>query len=240
MTAGRSESPESRMREAHNGVAEAEELFHIPHNEFGNVSYQLARWLHLVEVWGGKDTIVFYNYADNRCLGDWFVQLYQESVQERGHGFNVIAARGPTSNHSILNGILRGPRDKAVLFIGWDALGSELVIPTWAGIGGDSEAYEGLSMNQVQTASYRGTSEDFGEAGIPTATLFVPTRDVRNVCKLMRVLMDCVAVKGRLQGLHVDDAGVMDSTREFTYRQDDVEGCKERTRRIATTLKMRA
>ena len=53
----------------------------------------------------------------------------------------------------------------------------------------------------------------------------------------MRVLMDCVAVKGRLQALHVDDAGVIDSTRELTYRQDGVEGNKERTRRIATTMK---
>ena len=170
-------------------------------------------------------------------MGDWFVQLYDESVQERGQGLNVIAALGPTSNHSILNGILNGPKDKAVLFIGWRELGEDLTIPMQTGIGGDMETFEGLSMNQVQIASYYGTVEDFREAGIPVATLSVPKRDVHNLCKLMRVLMDCVAAKGRLQALHVNDAGIVDFARELTYRQDGVEGYKERTRRIAASIK---
>lgn len=237
MTAGGGETPESRVRAALNGVAEAEESFYLPCDEDDNIAYHLARWLHLAEVWCGKNTILLCNYADNRYLGDWFVQLYEESVQERGEGLNVIAACGPTSNHSLLNGILRGPKDKVVLFIGWGELGADLTIPTGTGMGADLEAFEGLSMNQIQTASYRGTAEALDETGVPNITLFVPRRNGRNLCKLMRVLMDCVAVKGRLQALHVDDAGVIDSTRELTYRQDGVEGYKELTRRIATTMK---
>ena len=237
MTAPRGESPKSRVREALSGVSMADALFQMPYAEVKNVSYRFARWLHLAEMWAGKNNLVYYNYADNRCLEDWFVQLYDESVQERGQGLNVIAARGPTSNHSILNGILNGPRDKVVLFIGWRELGEDLTIPARTGIGGDLESFEGLSMNQVQAASYRGTVEDFSEAGIPTATLSVPKRDVHNLCKLMRVLMDCVAVKGRLQALHVNDAAVVDFTRELTYCQDGVEGYKERTRRIAASIK---
>ncbi len=237
MTAGKGESPKSRVRAAISGVSEADAIFQIPCEEIENISYRLGRWLHLAEMYAGKDNLVIYHYADNRCLGDWFVQLYDESVQERGQGLNVIAALGPTSNHSILNGILNGPKDKAVLFIGWRELGEDLRIPMQTGIGGDLETFEGLSMNQVQIASYYGTVEDFREAGIPVATLSVPKRDVHNLCKLMRVLMDCVAVKGRLQALHVNDAGIVDFARELTYRQDGVEGYKERTRRIASSIK---
>ncbi len=236
MTAGKNESPETRVREALDGVREADELFHKPYSDADNAAYRLARWLHLAEVWGGKGTLVFYNYADNRCLGDWFVQLYEESIQERGQGVNVIAARGPTSNHSILNGILGGLRDKVVLFIHWQDLGDDLTIPTHTGIGGELESFEGLSMNQVQTASYRGTASDFTANGIPNVALFVPKRDVRNLCKLMRVLMDTVAVKGRLQGLHLNEAGQMDIARELTYRQDGVEGYKARTREEAKQM----
>ena len=92
-------------------------------------------------------------------------------------------------------------------------------------------------MNQVQNASYRGTIEDFSEAGIPTASLSVPKRDVHNLCKLMRVLMDCVAVKGRLQALHVSDDGTVNFRKELTYFQDGVEGYKERTRRITAAMR---
>lgn len=236
MTAGIGEPTETRVKEALNGVCEANGVFRKSYADADNIAYRLARWLHLAEVWCGKGTLIFYNYADNRCLGDWFVQLYEESIQERGQGLNVIAACGPTSNHSFLNGILGGPRDKIVLFINWQDLGDDLTIPTQTGIGGELEAFEGLSMNQVQTASYRGTAEDFTVNGIPNVTLVVPRRDTRNLFKLMRVLMDTVAVKGRLQGLHLNEAGQIDLTKEPTYWQDWVEGYKERTREQAKQM----
>lgn len=238
MTAGKGESPEMLVREALGGVREADELFRKPYSDADNAAYRLARWLHVAEVWGGKGTLVFYNYADDRCLGDWLVQLYEESIQERGQGLNVIAARGPTSNHSILNGILGGPRDKVVLFIQWENLGDDLTIPTNTGISGEMEVFEGLTMSQVQTASYRGTAEDFTTNGIPNVTLVIPKRDARNLCKLMRVLMDTVAVKGRLQGLYLNDAGLIDLTQELTYRQDGVEGYKEKTREEAKQMQI--
>jgi glucose-6-phosphate isomerase len=235
-TAGRRETPEGRVEEAMEGVREADELFGSPHEDAGNVAYRLAEWLELAEAAADRSTLVFYNYADNRCLGDWFVQLYEESIQERGRGMNVIAARGPTSNHSLLNGVLLGPRDKAVLFIQWDDLGDDLDIPGATGIGG-MESFEGLRMSQAQTASYQGTAEDFAENGIPVATIRVPRRDARNLCRLMRVLMDAVAVKGRLQGLHLDDAGRVNLAEELTYQQDGVEGYKQRMLQAATRMR---
>jgi glucose-6-phosphate isomerase len=230
---------DGRVAEALAGVGEADEAFRRCHGDAGNVAYRIAEWLELAEVWAGKGTLIFYNYADNRGLGDWFVQLYEESIQERGQGLNVIAARGPTSNHSLLNGIPRGPRDKAVLFIHWDDLGDDIPIPRETGIGGDMEAFEGLTMTQAQTASYRGTVEDFAANGVPVATIRVPRRDARNLCKLMRVLMDAVAVKGRLQGLHIDDAGEVNLPAELTYHQHGVEGYKERTRQAAAEMQGR-
>ena len=141
--------------------------------------------------------IVFYNYADSSCLGEWFVQLYTESIQERGGGANVVNAKGPTSNHSILNGIIAGPRDKVVLFLNWEELGSDLVLPKETGMDSKLTELEGLSMTHMQTASYRGTALDFSENGVPNATLTLPSRDIQSVCQLMRLLMDTIAIKGR-------------------------------------------
>lgn len=236
MTAGIGESPEDRITAAVDGVQRADKNFQLPYAHPDNTAYHLALWLDSVEKYYGAGSIVFYNYADNSRLGEWFVQLYTESIQERGIGCNVIAAKGPTSNHSILNGILAGPRDKAVVFIHWEDLGADLTIPS--GNDNELEAFAGLSMNDSQTASYRGTEMDFTDKDIPNVTLTLPSRDISNVCQLMRTLMDTVAVKGRLQGLHLSD-GVPMLAEELTYHQSAVEGYKLRTEEIAREMKRR-
>ena len=231
MTAGKDETPDTRIRAAVEGVSQAHEDFNLDYNHQDNMAYQLARWIHLSEETNGtkdpsKNTIVFYNYADSSCLGEWLVQLYTESIQERRGGANVINAKGPTSNHSILNGIIAGPRDKVVLFIHWEELGPDLGLPTETGMDSKLTELEGLSMTHMQTASYRGTALDLSENGVPNATLTISKRDIRSVCRLMRLLMDTIAVKGRLQGLHLDN----DDGSELTYLQDGVEGYKRNFR----------
>ena len=236
MTAGKGETAKTRIQAAMEGVQQAHDNFNLPYEHQGNVAYQLARWIHLAEEVDGtkhpsKNTIVFYNYADNSCLGEWFVQLYTESIQERGGGANVINAKGPTSNHSILNGIIAGPRDKVILFIRWEELGPDVVLPVNAGMDSKLTELEGLSMTQMQTASYRGTALDFRENRVSNATLTLPKRDIWSVCQLMRILMDTIAVKGRLQELHLDN----DGGNELTYLQDGVEGYKRNFRSFALT-----
>ena len=235
MTAGDGERPEGRIHAATEGVKRADENFQLPYTHHNNTAYHLALWLDSVEKYYGAGSIVFYNYADNSRLGEWFVQLYTESIQERGFGCNVIAAKGPTSNHSILNGILAGPRDKAVLFVHWEDLGVDLTIPV-AKEGSGLDAFEGLSMNDCQTASYRGTEMDFTDNDIPNVTLTLPKRDISSLCLLMRTLMDTVAVKGKLQELHLTD-GVPKLADELTYHQSAVEGYKKRTAEIAREMK---
>ena len=229
MTAGKDETPDTRIQAALKGVQQAHENFNLSYDHQDNVAYQLARWVHLAEEVDRKGTLVFYNYADNNCLGEWFVQLYTESIQERYRGSNIISAKGPTSNHSILNGIIAGPRDKTVLFIHWEGLGPDLVLPQDTKMESKLTELEGLSMTDMQTASYRGTALDFNEQGISNATLTLPNRDIRSVCQLMRILMDTIAVKGRLQGLHLDNKG----GNELTYLQDAVEGYKRNFRSFA-------
>ena len=229
MTAGNGETPDTRIRSAVKGVGQAHDDFKLPYNHQDNIAYQLARWIHLAEEADEKSTIIFYNYADNSCLGEWFVQLYTESIQERGGGANVVPAKGPTSNHSILNGIIAGPRDKVVLFIHYEELGPDLVLPKDSGVDSKLVAFEGMSMTHMQTASYRGTALDFSENGVPNATVTLPKRDIQSVCQLMRILMDAIAVKGKLQGLHLD----IDGGDELTYLQDGVEGYKRNFRSFA-------
>ena len=178
----------------------------------------------------GLRNLVLYDYSGCRMLGDWLVQLYTESIQERGGGLNVIAARGPTSNHSLLNGIINGPRDKLILFIHWQDLGEDLHVPADDSIGGGLEVFMDRSMKSLQEASFQGTLHDFARNGVPCLALSVARRDTAHLFLLMRALMDTVAVKGRLQGLHVDAESAVNPARDLTYQQDGVEGYKQAMR----------
>ena len=129
VTAG-DEQPRERGERALAGYAEAHRrFFETAADAPDNTACQLARWWHLGEQFGRKTDMVFCNYADDAKLSDWFGQLYEESIQERGEGLNIIGTRGPTGNHSLLNGILRGPHDKLVMLLRWADLGPDV---SWA------------------------------------------------------------------------------------------------------------
>lgn len=228
--AGPGETPEQRIEDAMAGYGDAHELMLLPPDDEGNIAFSLARWLQYAEEQLGIGSLVFYDYSGCRMLGDWLVQFYTESIQERGGGLNVIAARGPTSNHSLLNGIIRGPRDKLVLFLRWDDLDEDLHVPTYEGFGEGMETFMGKSMKTLQEASFQGTVQDFARNGIPCLVLSAPRRDTRNLFAIMRILMDTVAVKGRLQGLHIDADSQVNFPEELTYQQDGVEGYKQAMR----------
>lgn len=231
------EQPRERVERALAGYAEAHRrFFESAADAPDNTACQLARWWHLGEQFGRKTDMVFCNYADDAKLSDWFGQLYEESIQERGEGLNVIGTRGPTGNHSLLNGILRGPHDKLVMLLRWAELGPDVSIPTGTGIGGDLKYFEGLPMSAVQDASCRATAADYLANGVPTALLSIGARDGYHLFLLMRTLMDAVAVKGRLQDLDIAPSGKPDPTTELTYRQDGVEGYKIGTRKNAEQM----
>lgn len=222
--------PLTWLQSAMAGYGEAHEAF-LNHPVESNPAYQLAETLHVAETLCDKSTLVFYPYFDNANLGAWFVQLYAESVQERGSGLNVIPTTGPTGNHSLLNGIVNGPRDKLVLFLAPKAWGSALSVPQSAPLEGNLEVFRGLSLARAQEASLEGTYQDFVGREVPCSKLTFPGRDTRHVFGLMRLLMDAVAVKGRLQQLHIDaETSARKVGDEDTYIQTGVEGYKKRMR----------
>ncbi|RJP20444.1 MAG: hypothetical protein C4527_25045 [Candidatus Omnitrophota bacterium] len=222
--------PQTRLRDAFEGYTKTHEAFLTLAPE-KNPAYQIARFLHAAEVFCRKSALVFYPYFDNKKLGDWFVQLYEESVQERGSGLNILATTGPTGNHSLLNGIVNGARDKAVLFLTPRDFGDVMAVPEDAPLEGSLKIFQGLTLAAAQTASLRGTAEDFISRMVPTATLSFPKRDTSSIFALMRLLMDVVAVKGRLQSLHLDPiSGKRRIADEETYIQNGVEGYKIRMR----------
>jgi len=231
VTTGKGQDPGARVKQALQGYAAAHRcgLENAP-DTCANIAFRIAYWLHLAEEQLGVGSLVLYDYSACRMLGDWLVQLYTESIQERGGGLNVIAARGPTSNHSLLNGIIGGPKDKVVLFLRWEDLGQDLHVPTDGSIEEEVGMFMGKDMMALQQGSCEGTITDLLRQGVPALELRIPRRDAECLFYVMRVFMDAVAVKGRLQGLHIDDGSRVNYSGELTYLQHGVEGYKQAMR----------
>jgi glucose-6-phosphate isomerase len=222
--------PLAHLKSAYDGYAAAHDAF-LGKPVAANPAYQIAKLLHTAEAYCGKNSMVFYPYFDNRKLGDWFLQLYSESVQERAGGLNVISVTGPTGNHSLLNGVVSGPRDKFVLFLTPNDFCDAMAVPPGAPLEGNMKIFEGKTLAHLQNASLKGTAMDFSFRSVPNATLYFPKRDAASAFALMRILMDMVAVKGRLQSLHLDPlTGERLTGNEDTYIQNGVEGYKQRMR----------
>ena len=217
------ETIDERIHAAVKGLKDAEAAMYRDPLNAENVAAELA----LVSCCAqkkNKGTIVFYPYAKTlKLVGDWFTQLYTESVQERGSGHNVVATCGPTGNHSILNGIIGGPRDKLIVFIRVDEYdrNKDFPIPKASGIGGGLDVLEGKKFSFIQNASQMGTEINFTQCGIPNITITIPRIDTYTICKLMYTLECAVAFEGELRGLG-----------RLTYEQAGVEGYKKATKQV--------
>ncbi len=75
-------------------------------------------------VWGcslmdaGFNELLFFSYIPGMAsFGDWFAQLWAESLGKEGKGSQPIPAVGVTDQHSVNQMFLDGPRNKACLFL---------------------------------------------------------------------------------------------------------------------------
>ena len=217
------ETVEERVASAVRGLSDGEKAaYGVPKYE-ENVAANLAVANFLAEK-KRKGTVVFYPYAKTlKLIGDWYTQLSTESLQELGQGQNVVCTCGPTGNHSILNGIIGGPRDKIVIFIKVDEYDNnkDFIIPSGSGLSGGLEVLENKSMSFIQNASQLGTEINCTENGVPSVTINISRIDVYNIIKLMYTLECSVAYEGELRKLG-----------RITYEQAGVEGYKIETKKV--------
>lgn len=80
-------------------------------------AWRLACWAKalLDEQYG---QLIFFSYIPAwACFGQWFGQLWAESLGKKGKGSMPLPAVGVTDQHSLLQMFLDGPKDKGCLFL---------------------------------------------------------------------------------------------------------------------------
>lgn len=149
----------------------------------GGPGHPVMRWVaegHLRGVESRQLTQVMISYSDRlQTFGDWFAQLWAESLGKRLdlHGKEVhrgstpLIARGATDQHSLVQLFAEGPADKQFLVVSCDRE-TDLALPLKGeGIARDLDYLLGHSFGDLLDAEREGTAGALRAGGRPVAEL---------------------------------------------------------------------
>jgi glucose-6-phosphate isomerase len=175
----------------------------------------------------GESITLFWLYADAYdVFGRWLVQLWAESLGKPPSLIGVTAstpmlARGATDQHSVLQQLSDGPRDKWVVF--FEEPRAATSEPSWP-----QEVYPilhglgGRGLRELLRLELIGTMRALSEKTISTCHVQVAPRNGRSVGFLFMHFQLLVACLGRMLGVD-------------PYNQPGVESAKAHTRRLVSS-----
>ena len=169
----------------------------------------------LVENKGRFNINVIFSYSSSlESFNKWYVQLWAESlgkinINDTRQALTPIALIGPVDQHSFLQLIIDGVRDKAVTFIKIDNLKDDTIVPRSANSKFndlDFEYIEGLSFNELLNKQADATIKSVEEQkDIPCDVVTISTVDEYNIAKLMFSYQLMVSVIGQFLQINTYD-----------------------------------
>lgn len=183
-----------------------------------NPAGTLATLLHAADAGTGASVQVFMPYADRlRGLAYWVQQLWAESLgkalDRAGRrvetGPTPLPAFGAADQHSILQLLMEGPRDKVVVFIGREAPGEDVAIPSPAPDSPDLAYLGGHTLFGLLDRERRATAEALRREGRMNMTIMVERVDGHSLGGLLMLFQIAVVYAGALYGVDpLDQPGV--------------------------------
>ncbi|MFN7684762.1 MAG: glucose-6-phosphate isomerase [Oligoflexia bacterium] len=149
-----------------------------------------------------------------RVVGDWFVQLWGESLGKDGKGFTPVAAVGATDQHSILQLLRDGPDDKVTWFVSVNEVPDSVSIPRaplspTRGTYDSFNLLQGHTLQELLIAEYQATSLVLSKAGRAQVSFQLDELNERGIGALLFSLCALTALTGTLWGINpFDQPGV--------------------------------
>jgi glucose-6-phosphate isomerase len=169
----------------------------------------------LVENKGRFNINAIFSYSSSlESFNKWYVQLWAESlgkinINDTRQALTPIALIGPVDQHSFLQLIIDGVRDKTVTFIKIDNLKDDTIVPRSVNSKFndlDFEYIEGLSFNELLNKQADATIKSVEEQkDIPCDVVTISTVDEYNIAKLMFSYQLMVSVIGQFLQINTYD-----------------------------------
>lgn len=150
----------------------------------------------------GIRTLVMMPYADRLArLGDWYVQLWAESLGKDGEGTTPVAALGPVDQHSQLQLYMEGARDHLITFVRLDRPERGPVINAALARMCGIDYLAGRSVGDLVAAQSHAVPEALIGAGRPVRILDVSAVDEETMGALMMHFILETILAARLLGV---------------------------------------
>ena len=185
-----------------------------------------------------------------KLFGNWFVQMWGESLGKNQKGFTPVAAVGATDQHSILQLLRDGPNNKITTFITVDRMPNDALIPTlkngaWLDPLSALPAFKilaGHSLHRLLNFEYRAISLVLSKNQRPQFTLQLDELNEKSLGGLYFFYCALTALTGTLMEIDpFDQPGVeegkvyiqsaLDQQREELAHAEDEESAALRLRR---------
>lgn len=158
----------------------------------------------------GRNITVFWAYGDRlKSVGEWFAQLWGESLGKDGIGMTPQCALGSIDQHSQLQLFACGPEDKYFFFLSAKhGARSPLSVPE-GGLFDEARYLEGKSQEFVLDCERRGVIASLKRRGRPICELELDSIDERCLGGLVLLLETVTALTGFMMGIDpFDQPGV--------------------------------
>jgi glucose-6-phosphate isomerase len=197
-------------------------------------SFQLAAWgAALLEK--GFDEMIFFAYIPLWArFGDWFAQLWAESLGKEGKGSQPIPAVGVTDQHSVNQMFMDGIRNKACLFL---TCPGQPLGPKFPADLPDQFGYvRGRDFGELLQAEALGTRMALIQNGVPLVELRLADDGPRQAGKLIALLGAATILTGWLMGINPLDQPAVELGKRLAKARMDADGLTEEKAALSAFL----
>ncbi|MFT7144381.1 MAG: glucose-6-phosphate isomerase [Alphaproteobacteria bacterium] len=165
----------------------------------------------------GRSIHYMMPYSDRlQSMSDWYVQLWAESLGKEGKGTTPVPAVGSTDQHSALQMLMEGPKDKVVSIILPDCSDEGRTIKSQFAALVEEPYLDGLNLGKLMYNQAHGTADALNDNAVPVRTFYTEKLDEKVLGALLMHFMLETAVAGILLDVN-------------TWDQPGVEEGKKRT-----------
>ncbi|NDV20767.1 glucose-6-phosphate isomerase [Pseudodesulfovibrio sp. JC047] len=188
----------------------------------GHSAFQLAVW-NAALMDRGFDEMIFFAYIPLWAgFGDWFAQLWAESLGKEGKGSQPIPAIGVTDQHSVNQMFMDGRRNKACLFLTCPTLPAGPKFP--AALPEQFSYVQGMDFGELLRAEGLGTRMALSASGVPLVELRMGSDGPRQAGKMIALLGAVTLLTGWLMGINPVNQPAVELGKRLAKARMDADG----------------
>ncbi|MDR1978190.1 MAG: glucose-6-phosphate isomerase [Synergistaceae bacterium] len=182
----------------------------------------------------GRNVNVLMPYVDAlERFGEWFAQLWGESIGKDGQGSTPVRALGAVDQHSQIQLYTSGPDDKLYTILTVTQGQKDIALPA-----APEKAFEklsylyGKSMDELRNFEAFATAAALSKEGRPVTTLSIPVLDAYHLGGLIQFYEYVTGMMGHLMQVNPFDQPGVEQGKNYTYGLMGRSGFENQAREV--------